>query len=446
MIAVSCSSIMNYEQTLTYLFTRLPLFSKSGAIAYKKDIINTVLLCKEAGDPQQKIKTIHIAGTNGKGSTSHMLAAVFQEAGYKTGLYTSPHLKDFRERIKINGRMIPKNYVVDFVAKMKSTSERIQPSFFEFTVVLALKYFADEATDIAIIETGLGGRLDSTNVITPELSVITNIGFDHVNILGDTLEKIAFEKAGIIKKNVPVVIGETLSQTKSVFISKARECNSPIIFSEHEYQLMRSTLKNNTLEIEIENIKSTEQRSYVLDLTGIYQQYNLRTVLTCLDEINKSAFDIPDGVARHALSQVKKLTGFHGRWEIIHSSPLVVLDVAHNEDGIKQMLNQVTLYTYNQLNIVFGIVSDKDADKILSLFPKEARYYFTNAHIPRALPAGELLMKAQKHHLKGEKYEDVNMAIHTAIANASKDDLIIVCGSVFVVGEVNLETEKKLTG
>jgi dihydrofolate synthase / folylpolyglutamate synthase len=430
--------IMNYEQTLAYLFTKLPLFSKIGAIAYKKDITNTILLCKAAGDPQKKIKTIHIAGTNGKGSTSHMLAAIFQQAGYKTGLYTSPHLKDFRERIKVNGKMVSKDYVVDFVEKMKSTSEKIQPSFFEFTVVMALSYFEQKKTEIAIIETGLGGRLDSTNVITPLLSIITNIGFDHVNILGDTLEKIAFEKAGIIKENVPVVIGESIPVTRGIFLSKAQENNAPIVFAEQEYEIMNASLKNDKLEIELENLITKENQIVHLDLTGIYQQKNLRTVLTAIDQLTKAGFHFKNNIIHSALAMVKKLTGFHGRWDIIHLAPMVVLDVAHNEDGIKQMLNQLSLCTYKQLHIVFGIVKDKDAGKILSLFPKDALYYFTKAQIPRALPEHQLIEEAKKYDLRGDRYGEVNIALQAAMDNASAEDLILVCGSVFVVGEVEL--------
>lgn len=342
--------------------------------------------------------------------------------------------------------MIKKEFIVDFVQKMKSSSDRVQPSFFEFTVVMALRYFADEKTDIAIIETGLGGRLDSTNVITPEVSIITNIGFDHMNILGDTLEKIAFEKAGIIKNNVPVVIGETIPETIPVFLSRASENNAPVIFAEKAYKILHTRIKNDMLEVELENIQTRECASFLLDLTGVYQQYNLRTVLTAVDQLRKAGYDLKPAVVRSALSMAKNLTGFHGRWEIIHLAPQVVLDVAHNEDGIHQMLNQLSLCTYNQLYIVFGIVKDKDAEKILSILPRDAYYYFTNAQIPRALPSGELIEKATQLGLKGEQCDEVNLALQSAIAHATPQDLIIVCGSVFVVGEVDLSIEKSSAG
>ncbi len=434
---------MTYQQTLEYLITKLPLFSRIGAAAYKKDITNTVLLCDAAGNPQNKIKTIHVAGTNGKGSTSHMLSAIFQQCGYRTGLYTSPHLKDFRERIKVNGEMIAENFIISFVEEMKSVSEKINPSFFELTVVMALQYFAMEKVDIAIIETGLGGRLDSTNVITPQLSIITNIGYDHMNILGDSLEEIAFEKAGIIKKGVPVVIGESLPQTKGIFIKQASHCNAPIVFSEDKFQLISSTLKKEKLVVEVFDNNpdkyEKQKEKYNLDLNGIYQQKNLLTVLTAVYEINKLGYILDNKNIKTALSSVKKNTGLHGRWDVIQQHPMIALDVAHNEDGIKQLLYQVSLCNYKKLHIIFGMVKDKDAIKILSLLPPDATYYFTKAQIPRALPEDELAHKAKAFGLNGEKYVDVNKALQTAIKNAGNEDLIVVCGSVFVVAEVDLQ-------
>lgn len=427
---------MTYQQTLDYLVTKLPLFSKTGAAAYKKDITNTVLLCEASGNPQNKIRTIHVAGTNGKGSVSHMLAAIFQQCGYKTGLYTSPHLKDFRERIKINGEFIDQNFVVSFVERMRDASEEINPSFFELTVVMALQYFAEQDVDIAIIETGLGGRLDSTNIITPEVSVITNIGYDHMNILGDTIEKIAYEKAGIIKANVPVVIGETIPETKNIFLDTATKCNAKIVFAENSYKITNSLLKSTTLEVEVVANGTNKKENYSLDLNGIYQQKNLLTVLTAIDELNVSAFTLGKENIKRALSSVKQSTGLHGRWDIIMQQPIVALDVAHNEDGIKQLLQQLTLCNYKNLHIVFGIVKDKDGDKILSLLPKKATYYFTKAQIPRALPENELAEKANEHDLHGEKYGEVNKALQAAINKADKQDLVVVCGSVYLVGEV----------
>jgi dihydrofolate synthase/folylpolyglutamate synthase len=426
---------MTYQQTLDYLLTKLPLFSRIGAAAYKKDITNTILLCKAAGNPQDKIKTIHVAGTNGKGSVSHMLAAVFQRSGYKTGLYTSPHLKDFRERIKVNGEFIEKKFITSFVEKMKDISEEIEPSFFELTVVMALDYFASEKTDIAIIETGLGGRLDSTNVITPLMSIITNIGYDHMNILGDTLELIAMEKAGIIKPNVPVVIGETIPQTKNIFINKAKECNAPIFFAEEKYST-RCVLTNSTIEVKVTDKVNGGVNEFSLDLNGTYQQKNLVTVLTALDHLPDRGFQLKERDIKQALSLVKELTGLHGRWDVIQQKPMIALDVAHNADGIKQLMEQVSLCNYNHLHIVFGMVKDKDAHKILSLFPTRATYYFTRSKIPRALPENELANIAATFNLHGEKFPEVNEALNAAKAKASADDLIVVCGSVFIVGEV----------
>jgi len=434
---------MTYRQTLEYLFTKLPVFSKIGAAAYKKDITNTVLLSEAAGNPQKKIKTIHIAGTNGKGSVSHMLAAIFQLCGYRTGLYTSPHLKEFGERIKINGEFIDEDFVVSFVEKMKDVSEEIKPSFFELTVVMALQYFAEQAVEIAVIETGLGGRLDSTNIITPELSIITNIGYDHMNILGDTIEQIAFEKAGIIKSNVPVVIGETIPATKNIFLQTAEQCNSKIVFAEDNYAINQSVLENTALEVEVVETGSYKKENYTLDLSGIYQQKNLITVLTAVEELKNLGYKLDEAQVKSALSCVKKTTGLHGRWDIIRQQPQVVLDVAHNEDGIKQLLQQLVLCSYKNLHIVFGIVKDKDAGKILSLLPKNATYYFTKAQIPRALPENELAQKAKEYGLHGEKYTGVNEALKAAVDSAGKEDLVVVCGSVYLVGEVDVSGHLK---
>lgn len=427
---------MNYEQTLHYLYHTLPLYSNIGIKAYKADLNNTFALCKYLGDPQNKIKTIHVAGTNGKGSTSHMLASVFQQSGYKTGLYTSPHLKDFRERIKINGEMIRQDFVIRFIDQIHAFSEKVHPSFFELTFVMALEYFHQEKVDIAIIETGLGGRLDSTNVITPEVSVITNIGFDHMDILGDTLEKIAFEKAGIIKTEVPVVIGESIPETKQVFIEKANEKNAPIHFAREKYKLISVKAAKAQLQIEVKD-SYKESRQYDLDLTGFYQAKNLLTVLTVTD-ILKNKFSLKEENIAEGLSHVKSLTGLHGRWEIIHMEPMVVLDVAHNVDGIRQIIYQAKNSVYEKLHIVFGMVKDKEIDKVLEILPKEAAYYFTKAQIPRAQSETELLERAGKYHLEGISFNNVNKALRSAMEKASPKDMIIVCGSVFVVGEVEL--------
>ena len=428
---------MNYEQALNYLYNKLPLFSRMGVKAYKADLKNTQTLCAYLDNPQNKIKTIHIAGTNGKGSTSHMLAAIFQQNGYKTGLYTSPHLKDFRERIKINGDMIPETFVINFLEKIKAVSEEIKPSFFELTFVMALDYFAQQEVEVAIIETGLGGRLDSTNVITPLLSIITNISYDHMDILGDTLGKIAFEKAGIIKPSIPVVIGEFTPETKMVFQTKSNETQSAIFFAEEKYKIHSTSFDADSLEIELLDQHSGQKENYQLDLNGIYQEKNLLTVLTAL-HLLKEYFSLKEDSIKKALSSVKKLTGLHGRWEVIHKNPLVVLDVAHNEGGMRQLIQQINQSTFNQLHIVFGMVKDKDPDKVLNQLPTTAKYYFTKAQIPRALQENELQKKANAYHLNGDAYPKVSEALKAALSKASKDDMVIVCGSVFVVGEVTI--------
>ncbi|MGG9963700.1 bifunctional folylpolyglutamate synthase/dihydrofolate synthase [Ferruginibacter sp. SUN106] len=433
---------MNYQQTIDYLYQHLPMFSRIGAAAYKKDLHNTIALCDALGNPETKFKSIHIAGTNGKGSTSHMLAAMLQQAGYKTGLYTSPHLKDFRERIKINGAMITEEFVIEFVQHTKIIAEEIQPSFFELTVAMAFEYFAKEKVDIAIIETGLGGRLDSTNVITPLLSVITNIGYDHMNILGNTLEEIAMEKAGIIKPGVPVVIGEYLAETKNIFLAKATACNAPIYFAQDEYMVSDIVSTVQTLQCAVTNTvhKITEQ--FLLDLNGIYQTKNLCTVLCAEGIITQQGFTIKNEAEKTALANTKKITGLHGRWDVIAENPAIVLDVAHNEDGIRQILKQLPIgNTQIKTHFVIGMVKDKEVDKVLSLLPANADYYFTNAHIPRAMPAQELQTKAATFNLNGNFYDDVNNAIAAAKEKASATDLIIVCGSVFLVGEVNVPAD-----
>ena len=435
---------MNYQQTIEYLYAQLPMFSRIGAAAYRKDLHNTIALCNAVDNPQTKFRTIHIAGTNGKGSTSHMLAAILQQAGYKTGLYTSPHLKDFRERIKINGQMIEESFVVEFVERTKTLSESIEPSFFELTVAMAFEYFHQQQVDIAVVETGLGGRLDSTNIITPILSIITNIGYDHMNILGDTLEKIAGEKAGIIKPGIPVVIGEYIDETKNIFQQKASECNALLHFAQDEYAISDIVTNAKKLHCNVKHIGQKGTESFALDLNGLYQVKNLRTVLCAESILIAQGFLISKEVKEFALANVKKLTGLQGRWDVISEHPLVVLDVAHNEDGIRQVLMQAAAYlksstdidVKNKLHLVIGMVKDKEVSKVLSMLPKDATYYFTNAHIPRALSATELQIKAAEYELKGDCYEDVNDAILSAKQHANRNDMILVCGSIFLVGEV----------
>ncbi len=427
---------MTYKETLDYLFTKLPMYSRIGAAAFKEDLTNTIALCKALGHPEDKFKSIHIAGTNGKGSTSHMLAAVLQTAGYKTGLYTSPHLKDFRERIKINGQMITESFVVDFVARIQPQIVLLEPSFFEITVAMAFDYFVQEQVDIAVIEVGLGGRLDSTNVITPALSVITNIGWDHMHMLGDTLEKIAFEKAGIIKKGIPVVVGEVLPETEPVFNEKAIQEAAPIFIATDRYYVSDWAEEKTILQITVAERTNDKRVSYELDLSGIYQTKNILTVLEAVRQLHLQGWKIPAAALQTGLRHTRKLTGLHGRWEILQTAPLLILDVGHNEDGIRQIVAQLEITDHEQLHIVIGLVKDKAIEKLLALLPRNAIYYFTKANIPRALPEEQLAARASAFGLTGDHYAHVPLALQTALSRAGKKDLVLVCGSVFVVGEV----------
>lgn len=409
------------------------MFSRMGSAAFKKDLTNIRLLCEHLDNPHTKFKSIHVGGTNGKGSVSHMLAAIFQKSGYKTGLYTSPHLYDFRERIKLDGEMVPKEFVMEFVEKIQPLAEKIQPSFFEMTVAMAFQFFAEHKVEIAIVEVGLGGRLDSTNIITPQLSIITNIGWDHMNMLGNSLQEIATEKAGIIKQGVPVVIGEALPETKPVFDKAAKEKNAPVYFADEQFEAI-----SHKLSPELLHLTYQEQNGGVIqirtDLAGIYQVRNVQTVLTALSVL-QNQWKLTN--IAEAFAAIKKLTGLHGRWEVIHCKPTVVLEVAHNQNGIQQMLLHLEQLTYRQLHIIIGLVKDKEAEQILSLLPPTACYYFTQANIPRALHACELQQKAKEFQLQGEIYDDVNRALDAALQIAAKDDLIIICGSIFLVAEVN---------
>lgn len=431
---------MLYEQTLDYLYSQLPMFQRIGSAAYKDNLDNTIAICKLLGNPENKFKAIHVAGTNGKGSTSHMLASVLQSAGYKTGLYTSPHLKDFRERIKINGEMIPQQYVVDFVAKYKSDFEQIKPSFFEMTVGLAFDYFVKEQVDIAIIEVGLGGRLDSTNVITPELSVITNISFDHMALLGNTLEKIAVEKAGIIKHGIPVVIGETQPETEQVFIQKAKQEHAPLCFADKEYKVLNiNQLAGGKLELvmDIQAMDYTHIYNTIQsELLGLYQQKNIPTVICAIELLIKKGYTINEEALRAGIKNVIKNTGLLGRWQILAQQPLVIADTGHNEAGIKEVVNQINQTPHTKLHFVLGMVNDKDISTVLSLLPKTAYYYFCKANIPRALNAEELAQKATEFGLQGEICESVSGALQKAKDNAQVSDLVFVGGSTFTVAEV----------
>ena len=403
---------MTYDETIEYLFNSTPLFQNVGKAAYKEGLANTLALDEYFGHPHTKFKTIDVGGTNGKGSTSHSLASVLQSAGYKVGLFTSPHLKDFRERIRINGKMISEKYVVDFVEQNRNFFEPLYPSFFELTTAMAFKYFADENVDVAVIEVGLGGRLDCTNIISPVLSIITNISFDHVNLLGNTLEKIASEKAGIIKHGVPVVIGETTSETRPVFEAKAKEVDTQIVFAE---------------EKDIPEI--------AFELGGDYQQKNLRTIITALS-ILRGTFDISEHNIRDGLGSVCERTGLMGRWQTLNECPKTVCDVGHNVGGFEYIVKQLARQQYKTLRIVIGMVNDKDVNGVLALLPKDAKYYFTRAKVARALQPEELQEKAKEYGLKGNCYPSVANAYEAAIREASTDDFIFVGGSCFVVAEV----------
>ncbi|GAA4335129.1 folylpolyglutamate synthase/dihydrofolate synthase family protein [Mucilaginibacter gynuensis] len=431
---------MNYQDTLQYLYNQLPMFTRLGAAAIKNDLSNTLALCKILDDPQHKFKSIHIAGTNGKGSSSHMLAAILQTAGYKTGLYTSPHLKDFRERIRINGQMISEQTVIDFAANYKADFERIEPSFFEMTVALTFDVFAKEEVDIAVVEVGLGGRLDSTNVITPLLSLITNIGWDHMNILGDTLPKIAAEKAGIIKPNIPVIISEQQPETRAVFVDKAKAENAPITFASELWDVEEETAPVSGYHAFKNLIVShkTEDIGYQLrvDLTGSYQLKNIKGVLTAVDELRRQGFVITSQHIQTAMQQVKSLTGLHGRWEVLSTEPFTICDTGHNPNGIEEVLKNIADISYHKLHFVIGMVNDKDITKVLAMLPKDATYYFCKPDIPRGLDAEALQQSAKDFNLNGEHYPSVNAALKAAQSQAGANDLVFVGGSTFVVAEV----------
>ena len=421
---------MNYNQTIEYLYNSLPVFHHIGGAAYKPGLENSIRLMNVLENPQNKYKTIHVAGTNGKGSVSHFLSAILQSAGYKVGLYTSPHLVDFKERIRVNGEMISEQYVIDFVENNTNLFEIVKPSFFETTMAMAFNYFAYCEVDVAVIEVGLGGRLDSTNIINPVLSVITNISFDHTQFLGDTLEKIAFEKAGIIKPNTPVVIGESLPETKSVFFEKAKNENAEIIFAEDKYYIKCVDFEDVNIVVDAPGFE--EMR---IGLRGEYQRKNVTTTLTAIDKLKSIGFDISEKNIRNGFENVMKLTGLQGRWQILQKKPVVIIDTGHNKAGIQYVVNQLNDSIFKKLHFVIGMVNDKDISGVLTLLPKNADYYFTNANIMRALKAEELKEQAEKFDLKGNTYSSVEKAIKAALKNATKEDMIFIGGSNFVVGE-----------
>ncbi len=426
---------MTYDKTVDYLFSKLPMYQRIGQAAYKANLNNTIAICNTLGNPQKNIKTIHVAGTNGKGSSSHMLAAILQQAGYKTGLYTSPHLVDFRERIKINGKQISKVDVVSFVNTYQSKFECIEPSFFEWTVGLAFHYFEQQEVDIAVIEVGLGGRLDSTNIIKPEACLITNISYDHTNLLGNTLQLIATEKAGIIKPRTPVTISQTQLEVMTVFNNKATELKAPIVFADKVFKIIKHTYSNEFLELEILNKNNNTKHIYQLDVLGSYQLNNVLGVLNTIDFLKQKGFIIDEDAIKNGLKQIKKLTGLQGRWQTICLKPLIICDTGHNEDGIKMVLQNLSRYNYKQLHIVLGVVNDKDIIKILKLLPKDAVYYFCKASIPRALNEKELQASATNVGLNGKVFSTVTEALDKAKKQAKLNDLIFVGGSTFTVAD-----------
>ena len=427
---------MTYQETLEWMFNKLPMYQRIGAAAYKADLNNTIQLLNLLDNPQNNFKSVHVAGTNGKGSTSHMLASVFQEAGYKTGLYTSPHLRDFRERIRINGEMIPEENVVQFINNYKEKFEAMELSFFEMTVGMAFDYFSKEKIDIAIVEVGMGGRLDSTNLITPELSIITNIDFDHMKFLGDTRAKIAYEKAGIIKPNIPVVIGETHPETQQVFIDKAKECNSPIFFADQIFDCDKIHIESDT-EQQYDVWKNSELYMEALEipLMGNYQQKNLTTVMCALDLL-RDKFNLTEDNIRDGIAKVIRNTHLMGRWQILCKDPLTIADTGHNVAGITEVVRQLAEMSYGKLHFVLGMVNDKDIESVLQLLPRGAEYYFCKADIPRGLDANILAQKAFDMGLRGQVFESVNHAYRSAVNNAHFGDVVFIGGSNFTVAEV----------
>lgn len=423
---------MNYEETLDYLYNSAPLFQHIGKDAYKEGLENTYLLDEHFNHPHRSFRTIHVAGTNGKGSCSHTLAAILQSAGYKTGLYTSPHLIDFRERIRINGIPVSKEFVVDFVEKHRDFFEPLHPSFFELTTAMAFHYFARQQVDVAIIEVGLGGRLDCTNIIRPDLCVITNISFDHTQFLGNTLAKIAGEKAGIIKEGIPVVIGETTPETKPVFSARAKEVNAPILFSEEEQLLLGSTVNEKGKRI----YQTIDYKDLEGELGGLCQIKNTNTLLSAIRQLQQRGYRLTEQDVRKGFSQVCKLTGLMGRWQKLEELPMLVCDTGHNTGGISYIAEQLRHQKYEHLHIVIGMVNDKDISGVLKMLPQDAVYYFTKASVKRALPEKELQHLALTSGLQGETYPDVQAAVTAAKEKAGAKDFIFVGGSSFIVADL----------
>jgi dihydrofolate synthase/folylpolyglutamate synthase len=433
-------AVLDYKATIQYLYDALPVFHRIGKAAYKANLDNSIALDEHFGYPHKRYKTVHVAGTNGKGSVAHIIAAVLHSAGYKTGLYTSPHLFDFSERIKINGREIPERDVIDFVETNKSFIEYLRPSFFEITSSMAFWYFAKEQVDVAVIETGLGGRLDSTNIITPEIGVITNIGFDHTELLGDSLGKIAYEKAGIVKPRVPVVIGEKHEQTTEVFVAKARESDAPVFFAEDCLSVLSSESKpgKQTFVLASHNNELFDDSQFTasLDLEGNYQRKNIVTALASLALLRQQSFAISNEAMQTGLANAALNTGLKGRWQTLKSKPTIICDTGHNAHGLRCTMKQLSEQEYNRLYFVLGVVGDKDLDSIIPLLPESACYFFTQASIPRAMDARILAERCAKAGLNGELIPTVEEAVRKAMGTASANDLIFIGGSTYVVAEV----------
>jgi dihydrofolate synthase/folylpolyglutamate synthase len=431
--------VQNYKQAEEYIFSQLPMFHRIGAAAYKNNLDGTIALSKLCGKPELKFPSIHIAGTNGKGSVANMLASILQEAGYKTGLFTSPHLKDFRERLRVNGEMIPKQRVVAFIAKHQTNFETLQPSFFELSFAMAMQYFADQKVDIAVVETGMGGRLDSTNIVRPILSIITNISYDHMQFLGNTLQKIAVEKSGIIKPNVDVLIGKSQVETQEIFINTAKNLKSQIKFADKVYKTANFNFSHikpyGSVFTMLKNGAPLHKDCYS-PLSGYYQKENLQTIFAAVDILRKQDYNINDFALFDGIGNVTRNTGLKGRWQVLHRNPLTICDTAHNEAGIASALAQIATLNFKKLHFVIGMVEDKDIKKILSFLPKNAVYYFCKPNIPRGLNQNTLAKRASGFDLQGKSYETVKEAYRAASAAANFDDLVFVGGSTFVVAEV----------
>lgn len=425
-----------YGEVIDYLFSALPMYQRIGAAAYKTDITNTVRLMDALENPHKNFRTIHVAGTNGKGSVSHLLASILQKSGLKVGLYTSPHLLDFRERIRVNGNMIPKENVVKFVENHQDTLNQIEPSFFEMTVGMAFEYFAGEKIDVAVVEVGMGGRLDSTNIISPDLSVITNIGFDHTQFLGNTLEAIAGEKAGIIKPQTPVVIGESQPETAPVFLEKAKKENAPISFADRNFRISNIVEDADFLTIDISSADGEcLYRGLKSALTGSYQRKNIITVIEAVRQLRKIGYKITDENIFDAFANVISLTGFMGRWQVISKNPLTVCETAHNKDGISYLHQKLESLKFNKLHIVYGCVNDKDYNTIMDMMPKDATYYFCKPSVPRGLDVEIMKEAAARHGLSGDACQNISEALQSARSHAKADDMILVTGSIFLVAD-----------